>query len=351
MTTAAAWSITDRPFLAFTPEIRKVIYTTNQIESINYQLRKITKTRGSFPSAEAAILAPKPELIARLEENGLVVVPSIGAARHTGQVATTLLLFLLTSDSRVPDAVKTQYLEKGLQDTVVSTRVDGMPHRVLRTGLVNALESCSPLNGMAAAVQNANKFKSMTGMKWQQLAKDGLNMRKASDRTWQQIVMAANTPMLLKAGLVEGNTEAGVLASYRRSGLPARASPAGVRGAAGRHRGGLLMRGSPATAAPSFFTRPRASRGASPHRSRDRAGPAPCAPAWRRMAGDARELGSGAHGPRIPPPAPARAPGESSVRAAVHDHLRNPGIFFCREETRRRSEGRRSPPGAPGIRR
>lgn len=43
------------PFLAFTPEIRKVIYTTNQIESINYQLRKITKTRGSFPSAEAAI--------------------------------------------------------------------------------------------------------------------------------------------------------------------------------------------------------------------------------------------------------------------------------------------------------
>lgn len=43
------------PFLAFTPQIRKVIYTTNQIESINYQLRKITKTRGSFPSDEAAI--------------------------------------------------------------------------------------------------------------------------------------------------------------------------------------------------------------------------------------------------------------------------------------------------------
>jgi putative transposase len=43
------------PFLAFTPEIRKVIYTTNQIESINYQLRKITKMKGSFPSDEAAI--------------------------------------------------------------------------------------------------------------------------------------------------------------------------------------------------------------------------------------------------------------------------------------------------------
>ena len=231
-------------------------------------------------------LAPKPELIARLKENGLVVIPSIGAAKHavkvaswgadavivqggeggghTGPVATTLLLpsvidalggagntsipviagggffdgrglvaalaygaagvamgtrFLLTSDSRVPDAVKKQYLEKGLQDTVVSTRVDGMPHRVLRTELVNALESGSPVRGMLAAVQNANKFKSMTGMKWQTLARDGVNMKKASDRTWQQIVMAANTPMLLKAGLVEGNTEAGVLASGQVVGM------------------------------------------------------------------------------------------------------------------------------------
>ena len=231
-------------------------------------------------------LAPKPELIARLKDNGLVVIPSIGAAKHavkvaswgadavivqggeggghTGQVATTLLLpsvidalggpgntsipvigaggffdgrglvaalaygasgiamgtrFLLTSDSRVPDEVKAQYIERGLQDTVVSTRVDGMPHRVLRTGLVNALESGNPGKSLVAAVQNAQKFKSMTGMKWQALAKDGLNMKKSSDRTWQQIVMAANTPMLLKAGLVEGNTEAGVLASGQVVGM------------------------------------------------------------------------------------------------------------------------------------
>ena len=43
------------PFLAFPPEIRKVIYTTNQIESINYQLRKVTKNRGHFPNDDAAI--------------------------------------------------------------------------------------------------------------------------------------------------------------------------------------------------------------------------------------------------------------------------------------------------------
>ena len=43
------------PFLAFPPMARRVVYTTNAIESLNYQLRKITKNRGHFPSEEAAI--------------------------------------------------------------------------------------------------------------------------------------------------------------------------------------------------------------------------------------------------------------------------------------------------------
>ena len=43
------------PFLAFPVEIRKIIYTTNAIESLNYQLRKVTKSRGSFPSDAAAL--------------------------------------------------------------------------------------------------------------------------------------------------------------------------------------------------------------------------------------------------------------------------------------------------------
>jgi putative transposase len=43
------------PFFAFPPEVRRVIYTTNMIESINYRLRKVTKTRGHFPTDEALI--------------------------------------------------------------------------------------------------------------------------------------------------------------------------------------------------------------------------------------------------------------------------------------------------------
>lgn len=225
-------------------------------------------------------LAPKPELIARLKEAGSVVIPSIGAAKHarkvagwgadavivqggeggghTGPVATTLLLpsvldaveipvvaaggffdgrglaaalsygaagvamgtrFLLTSDSSVPDAVKQRYLEAALDGTVVSTRVDGMPHRVLRTGLVDKLESGSRVKGFTAAAINAAKFKKLSKMSWPSMVRDGLAMRHGKDLTWSQVLMAANTPMLLKAGLVDGNTEAGVLASGQVAGI------------------------------------------------------------------------------------------------------------------------------------
>jgi putative transposase len=43
------------PFLAFPPEVRKIIYTTNAIESLNYQLRKIIKNRGHFPNDDAVV--------------------------------------------------------------------------------------------------------------------------------------------------------------------------------------------------------------------------------------------------------------------------------------------------------
>jgi NAD(P)H-dependent flavin oxidoreductase YrpB (nitropropane dioxygenase family) len=225
-------------------------------------------------------LAPKPELIARLKEAGVVVIPSVGAAKHakkvagwgadavivqggeggghTGPVATTLLLpsvldavdipviaaggffdgrglaaalsygaagvamgtrFLLTTDSTVPDEVKRRYLDSAFDATVVSKRVDGMPHRVLRTGLVEKLESGSRVRGFTAAVLNAQKFKKMSGMTWRSIVTDGLAMRRGKELTWSQIVMAANTPMLLKAGLVDGNTDAGVLASGQVAGI------------------------------------------------------------------------------------------------------------------------------------
>jgi len=43
------------PFFALPEEVRKIVYTTNAVESLHMSLRKIIKTRGSFPSEEAAL--------------------------------------------------------------------------------------------------------------------------------------------------------------------------------------------------------------------------------------------------------------------------------------------------------
>jgi NAD(P)H-dependent flavin oxidoreductase YrpB (nitropropane dioxygenase family) len=125
--------------------------------------------------------------------------------------------FLLTKESTVPDSVKQLYLARGLDGTVVTKRVDGLPHRVLRTELVEKLERSGPLRGLLAAVANAARFKKFSGMSWSTMLRDGRAMRR--EMSLAQVIMAANTPMLLRAGLVEGRTDAGVLAAGQVVGM------------------------------------------------------------------------------------------------------------------------------------
>jgi NAD(P)H-dependent flavin oxidoreductase YrpB (nitropropane dioxygenase family) len=127
--------------------------------------------------------------------------------------------FLLTRDSTVPDAVKQQYLDHDLDGTVVTTKVDGMPHRMLRTELVEEVEESSGIKRLVPTALRTLEFKKMSGMSWRQLAVDGRAMRKEQGRTLAQMTMAANTPMMLRAGLVEGDTGAGVLASGQVVGV------------------------------------------------------------------------------------------------------------------------------------
>jgi NAD(P)H-dependent flavin oxidoreductase YrpB (nitropropane dioxygenase family) len=224
--------------------------------------------------------APKQDQIKELKDAGLVVIPSIGAKRHAekvaqwgvdavliqgheagghvGQVATGILLpqvvdtvdipviaaggffdgrglvaalsygaagiamgtrFLLTADSAVPDAIKQVYLQKAVTDTVVSTRVDGVPHRVLRTEFVDELEGAGPATRFPKAVANAMRFRKLTGVSWRAMVREGLSMKKSMDLTWSQTLMAANTPMVLKATMVDGRTEAGVMAGGQVVGV------------------------------------------------------------------------------------------------------------------------------------
>ncbi len=227
-------------------------------------------------------MAPKQDLIARLQDGGVLVMPSIGAKRHaekvvdwgvdavlvqggeggghTGSVPTSLLLpqvvdavgdqvpvvaaggyfdgrglvaalaygasgiamgtrFLLTSDSPVPEAVKQVYLSKSVAETVVTRQVDGVPHRVLRSDLVDALESSSTLRRFVGAFRNAARFRKDAGVTWRAMVREGAAMRKTQELTWSQVLMAGNTPMLLRAAMVDGRVDLGVMASGQVVGM------------------------------------------------------------------------------------------------------------------------------------
>jgi NAD(P)H-dependent flavin oxidoreductase YrpB (nitropropane dioxygenase family) len=227
-------------------------------------------------------MAPKQDLIARLHDGGVLVMPSIGARRHaekvaawgvdavlvqggeggghTGSVPTSLLLpqvvdaigaevpviaaggyfdgrglvaalaygasgiamgtrFLLTSDSPVPQSVKDVYLAKSVTETVVTKQVDGVPHRVLRSDLVDQLEASSTPRRFTGAMRNAMKFRKDSGASWRGLVREGMAMRKTQELSWSQVLMAGNTPMLLRAAMVDGRVDLGVMASGQVVGV------------------------------------------------------------------------------------------------------------------------------------
>jgi NAD(P)H-dependent flavin oxidoreductase YrpB (nitropropane dioxygenase family) len=225
-------------------------------------------------------MAPKHDLIKRLHDGGVLVMPSIGAKRHaekvaawgvdavlvqggeggghTGSVPTSLLLpqvvdtvdvpvvaaggffdgrglvaalaygasgvamgtrFLLTTDSPVPQSVKQFYLSKSVTDTVVTRQVDGVPHRVLRTELVESLESAAAPRRFGGAARSAVRFKKLSGTPWREIVREGLAMKKSQELSWSQVLMAANTPMLLRAAMVDGRDDLGVMASGQVVGL------------------------------------------------------------------------------------------------------------------------------------
>jgi NAD(P)H-dependent flavin oxidoreductase YrpB (nitropropane dioxygenase family) len=225
-------------------------------------------------------LAPKRDLIRKLKDAGVVVVPSIGAKRHaekvaewgvdavivqgseggghTGPVPTSLLLpqvvdavdipvigaggyhsgrglvaalaygavgiamgtrFLLTSDSTVADNVKRVYLGKSVTDSVLTSEVDGVPQRLLRAGAIEKLLDTGPVRRYARAARNAVAFQRLSGTPWRDMVREGVAMRRTHELRWRQVFMAANAPMLYRAALQQGRSDIGIMATGQVVGL------------------------------------------------------------------------------------------------------------------------------------
>ncbi|MGV3759532.1 MAG: NAD(P)H-dependent flavin oxidoreductase [Actinomycetota bacterium] len=226
--------------------------------------------------------APTKDAVSRCHDAGVLVMPTVGARRHaekvlemgvdaviaqggeggghTGTVPTSLLLpqvvdavgheipvlgaggffdgrglvaalaygadgiamgtrFLLTQESRVPDAVKARYTAASVFDTVVTTALDGAPQRVIRTDVVDRIERSPRLLRFPRAAMAALRFRKETGTPLGALVREGLAMHRNQDLTWSQVALAANAPMLIKATMVDGKPEAGVLPTGQVTGV------------------------------------------------------------------------------------------------------------------------------------
>ena len=224
---------------------------------------------------------PSPKIVDKVKAAGLKCVPTIGASKHaakavkmgadilvcqgqeggghTGYTPTWLLLaqvldqdlnvpvvacggfkdgrglaaaltfgadgiamgtrFMMSSDSPTPDATKAEYLKSEVTKIPVSTKLDGLPQRMVMNGLLADLEKSSKLGMLMRAFQNGLKYKSQTGMSMSQTVKTAWGMASKTDMTLGQTMMAGNAPIIIQKAMVEGKPDEGVLPSGQIAGL------------------------------------------------------------------------------------------------------------------------------------
>lgn len=69
------------------------------------------------------------------------------------------------------------------------------------------------------AVRHAAGFRKLSGLGWREMVREGLALRHGKDLAWSQVLLAANTPMMLRSAMVEGRTDAGVMAAGQVAGV------------------------------------------------------------------------------------------------------------------------------------
>ena len=225
--------------------------------------------------------APSAKLIERVKSAGIKCVPTIGAAKHackavslgadvlvcqggeggghTGETPTWLLLaqvldmdlgvpvvacggfkdgrglaaaltfgaygiamgtrFLLTAESPTPHATKARYLDSEVTQIRVSTKLDGLPQRMIMNRRLETLERASWLRLLMIAMRSGWRFKRQTQASMLDMFKSSWAMARDSEMSLGQTLMAANAPMIIQQSMVHGKPDDGVLPSGQVAGL------------------------------------------------------------------------------------------------------------------------------------
>lgn len=260
--------LTDRPFGVnfhmFQPGAAQIVDTI-----IAAKVRAVSFGRG-----------PDKAMIKRFRDAGIVCMPTVGALKHarkmveigvdaltiqggeggghTGSVPTTLLLpqvldavkvpvvaaggffdgrglaaalaygaagvamgtrFLMTRDCPVPEPTKQRYVGAGLDDIVLTTRLDGLQHRLIRNEVLADFESAGPFKLLVSAVANALRMKRLTGAKFGELVAAARGMQREGGLSFGQALMAANSPVLIERSMIQGRPAEGVMSTGMVAGI------------------------------------------------------------------------------------------------------------------------------------
>lgn len=217
---------------------------------------------------------PDAKMIGRFKDAGILCIPTVGAVKHaqkmvqlgvdmvtvqggeggghTGSVASTILLpqvldsvkvpviaaggfgdgrglaaalaygavgiamgtrFLMTRESPIPELTKARYVRAGTDDIFVSTKVDGLPQRMIKNALLDRIERSSGIGIWRRAIESGLQMKRQTGASFGELFKAAKGMTSHGELTLPQAMMAASAPMLIQKAVVEGDPDHGLMAT------------------------------------------------------------------------------------------------------------------------------------------
>ena len=217
---------------------------------------------------------PDAKMIGRFRDAGILCVPTVGAVKHaqkmvqlgvdmvvvqggeggghTGSVASTVLLpqvldsvqvpviaaggfadgrglaaalaygaagvamgsrFLMTRESPLPEAVKARYLDADTGDIIVSTKVDGIPQRMIVNEAVGRIERSGRIGMWLRAAEAGLALKRRTGMSWAEVWRTAKGMTDHGGLSIAQAMMAASAPALIQRAVVEGDADGGIMAT------------------------------------------------------------------------------------------------------------------------------------------
>lgn len=217
---------------------------------------------------------PDKTMIARFRDAGIACVPTVGAVKHakkmvelgvdmitvqggeggghTGSVASTVLLpqvldtvkvpviaaggfadgrglaaalaygaqgiamgtrFLMTKDCPVPEATKQRYTRAGTDDILVTTKIDGMPQRMIRNETLARIEKAGSARMLWLALSSAWQLKRLTGASITEMLSAARKMGHGGDMTLGQSLLAAIAPVMFQRSMICGEPQRGLLAT------------------------------------------------------------------------------------------------------------------------------------------